>query len=101
MSLRGWVSPGSLESCFYSFLFKNTYLAVSRCQWQHAGSLVAARELSVSTCGICFSDQELNLGPLHWEHGVLATEIPGKSHNYFMKQNSCTSLWLKANHGLL
>ena len=24
-------------------------------------------------------DQELNLGPLHWEHGVLATEPPGKS----------------------
>ena len=38
----------------------------------HAGSLVAA-------CGIEFPDLALNPGPLHWEHGVLATGPPGKS----------------------
>ena len=35
------------------------------------GSLVAA-------CGIQFPDQEPNLGPLHWELGVLAARPPGK-----------------------
>ena len=32
----------------------------------------------VLACGICFPDQESNLSPLHWEHGVLATGPPGK-----------------------
>ena len=39
---------------------------------RHVNSLVAA-------CGIWFPDQGLDLGPLHWEHGVLATGSPGKS----------------------
>ena len=30
-------------------------------------------------CGSLFSSQGLNLGPLHWEHGVLTTGPPGKS----------------------
>ena len=30
-------------------------------------------------CGIQFPDQGSNLGPLHWEHGVLSTASPGKS----------------------
>ena len=28
---------------------------------------------SVAECGIYFPDQGLNLGPLHWEHGGLAS----------------------------
>ena len=43
------------------------------------GSLVAACELLVVACEIYFHDQRWNLGPLHWEHGVLATGPPGKS----------------------
>ena len=35
----------------------------------------------VVACGIWFPDQELNPGPLHWEHGVLATEPLGKSQD--------------------
>ena len=47
---------------------------------RHAGSLVAA-------CGIWFPDQGSNLGPLHWERGVLATGPPGKSLNqYFLRR---------------
>ena len=30
-------------------------------------------------CGTYFLDQGLNPGPLHWEHGILATGPPGKS----------------------
>ena len=30
-------------------------------------------------CGSSSPDQGLNMGPLHWEHGVLATGSPGKS----------------------
>ena len=37
--------------------------------------LVAAR-------GVLIPDQRLNLGPLHWEHEVLATGPPGKSHEF-------------------
>lgn len=41
--------------------------------------LVAAYELLVAVCGIEFPDQGSNLGPLHWEHRVLATGQSGKS----------------------
>ena len=41
--------------------------------------LVVAWELLVAACGIKLSDQGLNLGPVPWEHGVLATGPPGKS----------------------
>ena len=36
-----------------------------------------------SAYGIQFPDQESIPGPLHWEHGVLATGPPGKSPNNF------------------
>ena len=35
-----------------------------------AGCLVAAFKLLVEVCGIQFTDQGSNLGPLHWEHRV-------------------------------
>ena len=41
-------------------------------------------------CGawILFPNQESNLGPLHWEHEVLATGPPGKSNkDFLMEQN--------------
>ena len=44
--------------------------------------IVVAYELLAEACGIQFPDQALNLGPLHREHGVLATELPGKSLSY-------------------
>ena len=36
-------------------------------------------KLLVVACGIQFPNQGLNLGPLHWDPGVLATGPPGKS----------------------
>ena len=33
----------------------------------------------VAAYGLKFPDQELNLGPLHWEHGVPASGPPGTS----------------------
>ena len=44
-----------------------------------AASLVAALKLLVIACRMQFSDQESNLGPLHWVPRVLATRPPGKS----------------------
>ena len=35
--------------------------------------------LLVAACGIQFPDQGLNPGPLHWEHGVSATQPQEKS----------------------
>ena len=37
------------------------------------------QDLLVAACGIQFPDQGLNPRPLHWEHRVLATGLPGKS----------------------
>ena len=49
------------------------------CQvFQDAGFWVKAREPLVAWCGILLPDRGLNLGPLNWEHGVLATG-PAKS----------------------
>ena len=36
-------------------------------------------KLLVVACGIQFPNQGLNLGPLHWDPGVLAMGPPGKS----------------------
>ena len=38
-------------------------------------------------CGIWFPDQERNLGPLHWEHGVSATGSSEKSLKLFFSEN--------------
>ena len=36
-------------------------------------------QVLIAACGIQFPDQGANLGPLHWELGVLVTGPPGKS----------------------
>ena len=38
----------------------------------------STQDLLVVACEICFLDQGLNLGPLHWEHRVSAIGPPGK-----------------------
>ena len=43
-----------------------------------------ACKLLVPACGIWFPGQGLVPGPLHWEHGVLATGPPGKSQVFFL-----------------
>ena len=45
----------------------------------HVGYLVVARELLVAVCRAYFPEQGSNLGPLHWQNGVLATNPLGKS----------------------
>ena len=37
------------------------------------------QDLLVAACGIWFPDHGSNLGPLYWEHGILATGPPEKS----------------------
>lgn len=44
-----------------------------------------ACELLVAICGIWFSNQRLNLGPLHREHGILASRPPGKSRHFLVQ----------------
>ena len=41
--------------------------------------MFAACKFLVEACGIWFSDQGSNLGPLRWPRGVLATRPPEKS----------------------
>ena len=49
--------------------------------WLHQ-VLTAACKLLVAACGIQFPDQELNPGPLPWEHVVLTTVPPEKSPRF-------------------
>ena len=56
-----------MDLIFYIYLFG------------YMGFLVVGFELLAVACGIQFSDQRLNLSPLHWEFGILATGPPGKS----------------------
>ena len=42
-------------------------------------ALVAVCEHLDEVCGIYFLNQWSNPGPLHWEHGVLATGSPRKA----------------------
>ena len=71
---------------FFNIYFLFIYLAAPglSCitwdlRWGMWDLLVAAFELLVAARGIYFPDQGLNLGPLHWERGTLATGPPGKS----------------------
>ena len=43
----------------------------------HTGSSIVAWKLLAAACEIWFFNQGSNPGPLHWEHGVLATGSPG------------------------
>ena len=42
------------------------------------------------SCGIWFPNQGSNLGPLHWEHGVLATGSPRKSLKLHDSYQGCS-----------
>ena len=70
----------SADYTSHNRLFLNIYFYFFGCPasqlWQ-AGSLAVVCVLLVAACGIQFSDQELNLSPLHCEHGVLATGPQG------------------------
>ena len=62
---------------------------------------LTAPGLSVA-CGIYFPDQRSNRGPLPWEHGVLATEPPGKSvHIFSTKPPYPGPYCLSIPHGLV
>ena len=52
---------------------------------RHAGSLVSAFELLVAVCELQFPDWGSNLGPLHWECGVLAPGTSGKSQRPYTR----------------
>ena len=65
----------------YIFIWLQQVLVASFNTWNlpcnmqvHKGSIVVA-------CGIQFPDQGLNLGPMHWEYGVLASGPQWKSPN--------------------
>ena len=64
----------------YLFFKKGIYLAA---RGQLAGSLVQYLN-TVEACRTRFPDQGLNLGPLHWEHGILASGPPGKSPKSYL-----------------
>ena len=58
------------------------------------GSLVETCELLAAVHGIYFPDQGWNLGPMHWEQGILVTGSPGRyyisSFQFSSVQVSCS-----------
>ena len=71
--------PGFLTSTLLTFEPDNYCFSKSHfftCLWW---GLAEACELLAEVCEISFPDQGSNLGPLFWEHTVLATGPPGKS----------------------
>lgn len=71
-----WFSVQTFSPCSVLFFFFNIYVFIWLCQF-----LVTACKPLVEACGIQSPYQGWNSGPLHWEHGVLATGLPGKSLN--------------------
>ena len=58
----------------FCFLFKKIYIYIYIYLF-----IIYPHQVLVGSCGVYFPDQGSNLGPLHWECGVLATGPPGKS----------------------
>ena len=77
----------------YSVIFF-FFFGCTRSYLQHSGPSVAACKLLVAACGIQFPNQGLNLGPLHWECGVLAPGPPGKPLFCNFKKQNCTMHFL-------
>ena len=71
---KRWLACGIYSHSDISFLFKKRIYLFGL-----SGSLAAACKLLVMSYGILFPDQGSNPGPLHWDHGILATQPPGKS----------------------
>ena len=78
-ALRGWTSPCGNKMPYQALTAKllkkkkKVYLFV----W--------LGQVLVAACGIQFSNQGLNLGPLPWKLRVLTTGPPGKLPSYFLK----------------
>ena len=77
-----------LLSVIIILTFKNIYLfGCTRSQLQHGGSLILIATCRIFSCGMQTSSwgmwdlvpqSGIEPGPLHWEHRVLATGLPGE-----------------------
>ena len=47
----------------------------------------------VVVCGILFPDQEWNLCPLHWKHGILTTGPPGNPSSSHLVMSLCLTIF--------
>ena len=65
-----WSIVGPQEIFFFFLIY-----------WAAMSLSCGMQDLLVLACGIQLPDQGLNLGPLHWEHPVLATGPLGKYQN--------------------
>ena len=78
-----WILLRLLTKSLMDSLREKLQVFFSNCSrtvlWHAIFFLVVACELLVAACGISFSDQGQNWGPLHWEHRVLGTRSPRKS----------------------
>ena len=71
------IGKGVQQDCILSICLFNVY--AEYIMWN-----ARLGEFLVAACGILFPGQGLNLGPLHWECGVLATAPPGKSSKFYI-----------------
>ena len=75
-----------LELFLFIYLKVFIYLATLglSCGMPDLPSLLQLMDLLAAACRIKFADQESNLGPLHWECGILVTGPAGKSLGLFL-----------------
>ena len=88
--------PSPNPNDFFFFFYKNRKKSLnsygsqgtqnSQNNLENEGNIISAIFLNclfyqvlVVACGIKFPEQGSNLGPLHWEHGILAIGPTGKS----------------------
>ena len=76
---RSFFCSGSHPAHFILFYFFIYLVAPGLSCGTWAPQLPHANSQLQHACGIQFPNQGLNLGPLHWECGVLTTAPPGKS----------------------
>ena len=84
-------SLSRLES-YFTYLKKNAYSFDCARPLLHARSLVAACELLAVACGIQFSDEGLNLGPLLESTESQPLDHQGSSYSFFLILTGVNSL---------
>ena len=94
-----------IKTCLLTDIYLCIYLAVLglSCGVWDTSPLLQIMRFLVVAYGIYFSDQELNLGPLHWKCVVLTSGLLGKSlkpylcYVFLWKKDKCLSwvIWEK------
>ena len=80
--LSGLTLIFSIPHFFFLFLVPSPAVPLCSRPWIHVCPtypIFGGLGLPLVACGVFFPNQGLSPQPLHWKHGVLTTELPGRS----------------------